>query len=233
MPKKFLLIIISSLLFTIVGAGIVYAGGGLTPVLQFDKSEYASGDIVQMSLMLTGIQAGDKTNSVTYKIDYDGNFFELATGDPENDIVDGYMPLTSKNVTGTGAAKSIVAMYVDIGGGTALQDGAVVFSVGFKVKGNTPPGNKAFTLQKVNMLKPDNMLFSINNGNPLSVRIQILKEPGDINADGRVDIRDLAVLTLAYGSDPSSGRWKAEADMNGDGRVNLADFNILRQNFGK
>jgi M6 family metalloprotease-like protein len=54
---------------------------------------------------------------------------------------------------------------------------------------------------------------------------------GDCNADSRVDLTDLVIISLAYGSRTGDERWDIRGDMNRDGSVDIADFDILKQNF--
>jgi len=56
---------------------------------------------------------------------------------------------------------------------------------------------------------------------------------GDLNGDGKVDIKDLAILAKAFGSSPGNPRWNAACDLNGDGKVDLLDAAILMKNFGQ
>jgi hypothetical protein len=56
---------------------------------------------------------------------------------------------------------------------------------------------------------------------------------GDINGDGVVDLRDLVLLALAYGSVPGDRRWNPAADINGDGVVGLQDLVWLARDYGK
>jgi hypothetical protein len=56
---------------------------------------------------------------------------------------------------------------------------------------------------------------------------------GDINGDGKVDIKDLVLLTRAFGSYPSHPRWNSEADLNGDNKVDIKDLVLLIKNFGR
>ncbi len=53
--------------------------------------------------------------------------------------------------------------------------------------------------------------------------------PGDVNADGKVDLTDFGVLKDNFGS----GTTLAQGDLNGDAKVDLTDFGILKDNFGK
>jgi hypothetical protein len=65
---------------------------------------------------------------------------------------------------------------------------------------------------------------------------------GDVNDDGIVNIQDIVIAALAFGSaaeDDSSTPWNETrnwnpiADLNGDGKVNIIDLVIIGVNFGK
>ncbi|HEX7456604.1 MAG TPA: dockerin type I domain-containing protein, partial [Candidatus Nanoarchaeia archaeon] len=49
---------------------------------------------------------------------------------------------------------------------------------------------------------------------------------GDLNLDGRINIRDLSILLSRWGST------NATADINGDGRVNIRDLSVLLSRWG-
>ena len=72
--------------------------------------KYIQGDIVKLTLKLTGTIPGDKTNSVAFDIGYDGDTFELLTGDPNNDVVNGYIPFNTNMDLGSGADKRLVGV---------------------------------------------------------------------------------------------------------------------------
>jgi subtilisin family serine protease len=55
---------------------------------------------------------------------------------------------------------------------------------------------------------------------------------GDINEDGKVDIRDVAIVAQAYGSYPGHPRWNPDADVNLDGKVDVIDVALTAANFG-
>jgi hypothetical protein len=61
------------------------------------------------------------------------------------------------------------------------------------------------------------------------IRITI---PGDVNGDGRVDLRDIFTVGKAYGSVIGDPRYNPNADINGDGKIDLKDYFIVCQNFG-
>jgi predicted secreted protein len=55
----------------------------------------------------------------------------------------------------------------------------------------------------------------------------------DINNDGKVDGKDLAIAAKAYGTIPGSPLWDPRADVNLDGRVDGKDIAIISKNFGQ
>jgi hypothetical protein len=56
---------------------------------------------------------------------------------------------------------------------------------------------------------------------------------GDVNGDGKVDLRDLALVARAFGSTPASPNWNSAADINGDGVVNMKDLALIGRYFGR
>jgi parallel beta-helix repeat protein len=56
---------------------------------------------------------------------------------------------------------------------------------------------------------------------------------GDVNYDGKVNERDLAILRQAYGSKLGDTKWNANADINSDGTASLADLVILANHYGQ
>jgi parallel beta-helix repeat protein len=56
---------------------------------------------------------------------------------------------------------------------------------------------------------------------------------GDLNSDGVVDIRDIAIFGKAFGSYPGHSRWNPAADLDGNGVINILDGVIVAKNFGK
>ena len=57
--------------------------------------------------------------------------------------------------------------------------------------------------------------------------------PGDVYHDGVVDIRDIAIISKAYGSSPGTDEWDAHADLNEDAVVDIKDISIANANYGK
>jgi parallel beta-helix repeat protein len=55
----------------------------------------------------------------------------------------------------------------------------------------------------------------------------------DLNRDGRVDGKDIAVVAQAFASYPSHKRWSFQADLNSDKKIDGMDLIIVAKNWGK
>lgn len=56
---------------------------------------------------------------------------------------------------------------------------------------------------------------------------------GDVNRDGKVDIKDLVLLIKAYGSYPGHPKYNSNADFNDDGKVDIKDLVLLIKHYGE
>jgi len=56
---------------------------------------------------------------------------------------------------------------------------------------------------------------------------------GDLNGDGKVDIKDLAIAAKAYGSSPGMPNWNPIADMNGDLKIDIKDLATIAKHYGE
>jgi len=54
----------------------------------------------------------------------------------------------------------------------------------------------------------------------------------DLNGDGVVDMRDIAIIAKAYDSYLGGANWNREADLNNDGVINILDFVLIAKDFG-
>lgn len=73
---------------------------------------------------------------------------------------------------------------------------------------------------------------SYYNGFGPSYLFRISPLLGDLNNDGAVDIFDVVILALAFGSKPGDPNWNPDADLNNDGVVDIFDVVILVNEFG-
>jgi hypothetical protein len=77
------------------------------------------------------------------------------------------------------------------------------------------------------------MAFIIGGSNTLSDVNITVRLIGDVNGDGRIDLRDIALVARAFGSTPTSPNWNPAADINGDGKIDLKDIALVARNFGQ
>jgi len=57
--------------------------------------------------------------------------------------------------------------------------------------------------------------------------------PGDVDGNGKVEIKDLLLLAKAYGTNPHSPNWKPNLDVNSDDKVDIKDILMAAKNYGK
>jgi len=56
---------------------------------------------------------------------------------------------------------------------------------------------------------------------------------GDLNRDRAVDIEDIVIVTVAFGSKQGSSKWNPVADLNQDGLIDIFDLVQVTVNFAK
>jgi len=55
---------------------------------------------------------------------------------------------------------------------------------------------------------------------------------GDINYDGKVDVKDVAKVAAAFGETPGRPRWDPICDIDGNGKIDTKDVAIVARNYG-
>lgn len=63
--------------------------------------------------------------------------------------------------------------------------------------------------------------------------IEIIRLTGDVNDDGIVNVKDLTIVSLAYGSFQGEPDYNPDADLNQDGIVDMKDLWYVARNLGK
>ncbi len=56
--------------------------------------------------------------------------------------------------------------------------------------------------------------------------------PGDLNNDGTVNIKDIAIFVKLFGTTPASPQWNPNADLNGNLKIDMRDIALAVQAFG-
>jgi len=69
--------------------------------------------------------------------------------------------------------------------------------------------------------------------NTLAGGVVYVVMPGDVNADGRVDIKDTFIIAKAFGSDTDQSRYNPNGDINGNRRVDIIDIFTVSQKLRK
>lgn len=91
--------------------------------------------------------------------------------------------------------------------------------------------NPGEVLQVTKTLSISNSIEGISN---FSFDIVISPSlPGDLNFDGIINIYDVFIALMAYGSYPGHPKWNPFADMNNDGTVNIFDIILMARKIGK
>lgn len=80
-----------------------------------------------------------------------------------------------------------------------------------------------------------NIQFDSNTTNNVkegTIRIKV-RIMGDINGDGKVDMKDIALAASAFGAYPSHSRWNPDADIDENDKINLKDIALISKHFGE
>lgn len=56
---------------------------------------------------------------------------------------------------------------------------------------------------------------------------------GDINGDGKVDMKDISYVARRFLCLPSDSLWDPVADINNDGRIDMKDISLVARHFGE
>jgi len=80
-----------------------------------------------------------------------------------------------------------------------------------------------------------NIQFDSNTTNNVkegTIRIKV-RIMGDINGDGKVDMKDIAIAASAFGSYPSHSKWNPDADIDENDKIDLKDIALIAKHFGE
>lgn len=81
--------------------------------------------------------------------------------------------------------------------------------------------------------------FNVSNNAKNSGFMVTLALIGDITGlndsepDGRVDIKDVALVAISYGASLGDPKWNANADINDDDKIDIRDVSMVASNYGK
>lgn len=69
-----------------------------------------------------------------------------------------------------------------------------------------------------------------DNSLPCTVQVSIL---GDVNGDGRVDMKDVAKVAAAFQASPNQPRWTPNGDLDENGVIDMKDISTTAKHFGE
>jgi hypothetical protein len=61
---------------------------------------------------------------------------------------------------------------------------------------------------------------------------EILGPVGDVNGDGKVDMKDVDYVSCRFMCVPGDPLYRANADFNSDGKMNMVDIGTVARHFG-
>ncbi len=114
-------------------------------------------------------------------------------------------------------SETIVSYQWNFGDGTSITASSPVAEHTFNAVGN-------FTV-----------LLNITDGEGLSsvtgqnVRTRLF---GDVNLDDAVNILDVSIMALSYGSHAGDEKWNAKCDLNNDNVINILDLSLVAVAYG-
>lgn len=93
-----------------------------------------------------------------------------------------------------------------------------------------PSGNIDISVKASHFLR---RTVNVNTTNSDALGVLLVMINGDIDGDNEISIGDYALLSSAFGSDPSMPNWNPNADLNKDGSVDIGDYAVLSSRFGQ
>jgi len=110
-----------------------------------------------------------------------------------------------------------------------FSDGTGIFTVPTPTTNHnfTQPGNYTITLKVTDADNRYDITWDI---------IQVLNitvKTFDITGDGKVDIEDIFLCAIAYGSEPGDPNWDPRCDVNKDGKVDIEDIFLVALHYGE
>jgi len=91
-------------------------------------------------------------------------------------------------------------------------------------------GNSTVALSELTLVDPTATPIPASNYTVVNstITVQIpTAAPGDVNADGKINIQDMVSAAISFGSKRGDARFNSLADQNKDGRIDIIDFVLV------
>jgi hypothetical protein len=85
----------------------------------------------------------------------------------------------------------------------------------------------------LNWVEVDDLEVHIEVAALTVIRVSPSLSVTDLNKDGRVNIQDITMVAVAFGSKPGDADWNAVADLDKNGVVNILDITMVAKDYGK
>ena len=227
---------------TIVGAESVFLDSGSSTIVPFtwNTTNFRKGDYTisaSASIVSGEVDTEDNTKMADSMVTilYNGHDVAIVKVEPLKAAVgqncSTYIDVTVKNY-GIFTETFSTTVYVNT---TDLQTLAVTLTNGSSTKltftWNTTDWSRGnYTIKAYTWPVPQETYVTDNELTDGTVRIIF---PGDVNMDGKVDMRDIGIICNAFGSKRGQPGWNSNADINNDQLINMRDIGIACDNFGE
>jgi len=115
---------------------------------------------------------------------------------------------------------SSASIDTDLMAGKNPPEGSYSLTIAFPSL-TTPPGN--YTIYALTYHSPQVA------SNKITFELELT---GDLYPDGKIDMRDIAIVAKAFGTVPGKPNWNPKADLNSDNKVDMKDIAIVAKLFG-
>ncbi len=211
--------------------GATFAGSGLLAIIEFE---------IVFAPTIGGVSSSlDIDNVDTFLLDFSLAEISIVTKTSGNYEFQGPMPKPpTASFTYLPMAPLINETVAFDASGSTPNGGAIVsyswdFGDGNTTTLSTPTITHIYTSAgdfNVTLTVEDDEGFSDTTWTIITIHSERV---GDLNNDGKIDIKDIGIAAVAFGSFPGHPRWNPDADINRDGKVSMKDIVIIASNFGK
>ena len=137
--------------------------------------------------------------------------------------------VTVTNVGGFNEPAVSVTLYYNVTGGKSVNTYPLYLGEGKSLTFTFTWNTKGLPCQNYTLTAVATIPTGSNTLSDGNITIKLM---GDINGDGVVNLKDIALAARAFGSTPSSSNWNPNADINGDGTINMRDIALVARQFG-